>query len=166
MQGVGIVLLCILTAIIYGVLHDQVTARLCVEYFTVGHPQFFGTDDPTLLAFGWGIVATWWVGLILGGLLAIVARAGVRPKRNVWDLYRPLIVLVLVTGCCALIAGVCGWLLAEMGMVQLVGEFARKVPPEKHAAFIADIWAHSASYIVGAVGGIVVMVQTWRSRHD
>ena len=33
--------LCILSAIFYGVLHDQVTARVCVEYFTIGHPPIF-----------------------------------------------------------------------------------------------------------------------------
>jgi hypothetical protein len=75
METVKIVLLCILSAIIFGILHDQVTARACVEYFTIGHPPIFDTDSPTLLAFGWGIIATWWVGLILGILATSVAPA-------------------------------------------------------------------------------------------
>ena len=58
MRGVGIVALCVLAAVTYGVAHDQVTARVCVEYFTVGHEPIFGTDDPTLLGLGWGILAT------------------------------------------------------------------------------------------------------------
>lgn len=64
----------------YGVLHDLVTAHVCVEYFTVGHPQLFEfeTDSPTLLALGWGVVATWWVGAGLGVPLALVARVGSR----------------------------------------------------------------------------------------
>ena len=33
-----IVILCIIAAIIYGILHDQVTARWG-EYFTIDHPQ-------------------------------------------------------------------------------------------------------------------------------
>jgi hypothetical protein len=28
---------------------------VCVEYFTIGHQPIFHTDDPTLLAFGWGV---------------------------------------------------------------------------------------------------------------
>ena len=32
------------------------------------------------------------------------------------------------------------------------------------AAFLADLWAHSASYLVGFVGGIVLLVRVWRSR--
>ncbi|MBN1395803.1 MAG: hypothetical protein JW959_12345, partial [Pirellulales bacterium] len=72
MEPLKILLLCVDAAIVYGVLHDQVTARVCVEYFTVGHPPVFATDSPTLLAFGRGFIATWWVGLILG-VLAIAA---------------------------------------------------------------------------------------------
>ena len=62
MESLKIILLCVLAAIVYGILHDQVTARVCVEYFTIGHPPIFHTDDPTLLAFGWGVIATWWMG--------------------------------------------------------------------------------------------------------
>jgi len=35
---------CILAAVFYGILHDQITARICVEYFTIGHPIVFGTE--------------------------------------------------------------------------------------------------------------------------
>jgi hypothetical protein len=52
LESLKIILLCIEAAIVYGILHDQVTARVCVEYFTIGHPPIFHTDDPTLLAFG------------------------------------------------------------------------------------------------------------------
>jgi hypothetical protein len=44
MQLCAIVLLCVLAAVVYGVLHDQVTARICVEYFTIGHLPIFGAD--------------------------------------------------------------------------------------------------------------------------
>ena len=81
MQFIAIVALCVLAAVTYGVIHDQVTARVCVEYFTIGHPPIFGTDDPTLLGIGWGVLATWWVGVILGIPLAAAARLGNRPKR-------------------------------------------------------------------------------------
>src|SRR2546422_871526 len=142
MQSVAILALCTFAAILYGILHDQVTARVCVEYFTIGHPPVFDTDDPTMLGIGWGIIATWWVGLLLGVPLAMVARTGSRPKRNVDTLIRPLIGLLAVMAGCALIAGILGWVLAEYGIVLLGGSLAREVPAEKHAPFIADLWAH------------------------
>ena len=164
MQSIGIVLICIAAAVCYGIGHDQVTARVCVEYFTVGHPPVFGTQDPTLLGIGWGIIATWWVGLLLGVPLAIVARIGSRPKRSVSSLLRPLVWLLAVMAVCALAAGIVGWLLASSSTVFLVGPIARELPAEKHVPFLADLWAHSASYLVGVVGAIIVIVQVWRSR--
>ena len=75
-QSIRIVLMSIAAAIAYGIAHDQVTVRICLEYFTIGHEPVFPTRNPTLLAIGWGIIATWWVGVLLGVPLAIVARAG------------------------------------------------------------------------------------------
>ncbi|MCG3134331.1 MAG: hypothetical protein HMLKMBBP_01636 [Planctomycetes bacterium] len=164
MQSLGIVLMCVVAAVCYGIAHDQVTARVCVENFTVGHPPVFGTDDPTLLGLGWGIIATWWVGLLLGVPLAVVARAGSRPKRSVGSLVRPVGWLLAVMAVCAVLAGIAGWLLASAGAVFLVGPIARELPPDRHVPFLADLWAHSASYVVGLVGGIVVMVLVWWSR--
>jgi hypothetical protein len=108
MHALRIIALCVAAAVTYGVLHDQITSRVCVEYFTVGHPPVFGTEDPTLLALGWA--------------------------------------------------------LASAGAVVLVEPLASRVPREKHAAFLADLWAHSASYLIGFVGGLLVCVRVWRSR--
>lgn len=164
MQSLGIVLMCVAAAVCYGIAHDQVTARVCVEYFTVGHPPVFATDDPTLLGIGWGIIATWWVGLLLGVPLAVVARAGPRPKRSVASLVRPVAWLLAVMAACTLLAGIIGRLLARAGAVFLVGPIAAELPADRHVPFLADLGAHSASYLVGLAGGIVVMVRVWRSR--
>jgi hypothetical protein len=163
-QSLGIVLMCVAAAVGYGIAHDQVTARVCVEYFTIGHPPVFDTADPTLLGLGWGVIATWWVGLLLGVPLAVVARVGSRPKRTVRSLVRPVVGLLVVTGSCALVAGVAGWLLARNGAVVLVGPIADELPADRHVPFLADLWAHSASYLVGVVGGLVMLVRVWRSR--
>src|SRR5262245_4206019 len=164
MQFLAIVALCVSAAVTYGILHDQVTARVCVEYFTIGHPPIFDTDDPTLLGIGWGVLATWWVGALLGIMLAVAARAGSRPGRSAASLVRPVAWLLLLTAGCAFLAGLVGWALASAGAVVLVGPLADDVPPEKHVAFLADLWAHSASYLAGCVGGLVVAARVWRSR--
>jgi hypothetical protein len=164
MQVLAIIALCIFTSVLYGILHDQVTARICVEYFTIGHPPIFPTDSPTLLGIGWGILATWWVGLILGSGLALAARVGRRPPRNVGSLVRPLLILMGVTAMCALLAGVVGHFLADAGVVSLIEPLASRVPADRHVAFLTDLWAHVASYLAGFVGGIVVIILVWMSR--
>src|SRR5262245_9614369 len=120
MQFTGIVLFCVFAAVVYGIVHDMVTARVCVEYFTIGHTPIFGTDDPTVLALGWGFLATWWVGAILGVVLALAAREGSRPPRSLASLVRAVMLLMLVTGACALVAGVIGWFVANQGWVVLL----------------------------------------------
>lgn len=154
----------IAAAIAYGIAHDQITVRICLEYFTIGHPPVFPTRNPTLLAIGWGIIATWWVGVLLGVPLAIVARAGSRPKRTVGTLVRPVVWLLAVMAVFAIIAGLTGWFFASRGMVVLVGPIAEELPADRHVPFLIDLWAHSASYLVGLVGGIVVLIRVWRSR--
>jgi hypothetical protein len=164
MQFIVIVVLCVAAAVAYGILHDQVTARICVEYFTIGHPPIFGTDDPTLLGLAWGFWATWWVGVMLGIPLAVVARVGKLPKVPVLALVRPLTILMVASAVCALIGGVVGMILARNGVVQLLEPMASAVPPEKHVTFLTDLWAHNASYIAGFIGGGLVMLHTWMKR--
>jgi hypothetical protein len=164
MQSLLIVLLSIASAVAYGILHDQVTARVCGEYFTIGHPPVFRTESPTLLALGWGTIATWWCGLILGVPLALIARSGSRPKLTARDLLMPIAVLLACMGLIALIAGVCGYFAARTGRVWLLEPLASTVPEEKHVRFLADLWAHLAAYGTGFIGGIVVWLWVWRER--
>ena len=96
-EAVRIVLFCTGAAIVYGLIHDQITAHLCVEYFSVAHPPVFPTRSPFLLALGWGVIATWWVGLPLGLGLAGVARIGPGPKLALRDLRPTVLWLMLAT---------------------------------------------------------------------
>lgn len=164
MESVRIILLCIASAVVYGIVHDQVTARVCVEYFTIGHPPIFDTDDPTTLAFGWGILATWWVGLFLGILLAVVARAGRWPKRSMCSLIGPIVILMAVSALLALAAGAVGFFLANRGSISLGEPLASRVPPQKRVAFLVDLWAHLASYVAGFTGGVYIIVRIAWSR--
>jgi mutator protein MutT len=164
MEAVKIVLVSIIAAVVYGILHDQITARVCIEYFTIGHPDLFGTESPTLLGLGWGVVATWWAGLFVGLPLAFAARFGSRPKRSATSLLRPVAILLGVMAACAFVAGVLGFVLASSGRIELIGLIAHRVPREKHVWFLADFWAHNASYLSGFVGGVVLALHVWWSR--
>ena len=164
----AIILLCVVAAVLYGVVHDQITARICVEYFTIGHPPVFGTDDPTLLGLGWGVIATWWVGLILGVPLALCSRLGSWPRLGARELAKPLAVMLAVVAVLALIAGVVGHVAATRRWVWLLEPMASRVPADRHVAFLTDLWAHLASYIGGFLGGIMlcayVLVRRARAR--
>jgi hypothetical protein len=164
MQSAAIIFLSIAAAIFYGIVHDQITARICVEYFTIGHPQIFGTNSPTLLGIGWGVVATWWGGLILGVPLAIVSRCGSRPTVSARRLIRPILVLLGCMASAALAAGLAGYIAASAHVVWLTEPMASLVPSERHVAFLTDLWAHLASYASGLIGGTVLIIWSWRKR--
>ena len=150
-----IIVLAILAAIVYGIVHDQITARVCVEYFSVYHPPIFGgTKNPTLLAFGWGVIATWWVGLPLGVMLACCSRFGRLPKLSTRDLMKPLIITLAVLGGIAAIAGFSGYFIAS----SIPPDVPTRLPSERIPFLEADAFAHVASYCFGALLGIALCI--------
>jgi hypothetical protein len=86
------------------------------------------------------------------------------PKRSASDLIRPVAVLMFVTACVAVVAGVVGFVAASNRWVGMVEPRASRIPPEKHVLFLTDLCSHNASYGVGFVGGLVMMAMIWRGR--
>ena len=120
-EGLKIVAFSTLAAIVYGILHDQVTAHLCVEYFSVAHPRVFPTQSPFLLALGWGVIATWWVGLPLGIGLALAARSGAAPRLTLADVRPSVVGLMIVCAVVATISGAAGALSVAFGLADVPG---------------------------------------------
>jgi hypothetical protein len=165
-QVLGIAALCVGAAVLYGILHDQITVRVCPEYFTIGHPPIIKTKSLTLLAAGWGVIATWWMGVILAFPLIIAARAGKLPKRNVRSLIRPVGQLLAIMALGALVSGIAGYFLGRNGTFELLEPLSSHIPPEKHPRFLADLWAHTASYAIGFFGGLFVTARVLWSRRQ
>jgi hypothetical protein len=153
-----------LGAIAFGIAHDLVTANICVEYFTIGHPKVIESQNPIFLALVWGILATWWVGAILGILLSIFNSVGKAPQVSFLIIKRYVITLLLILPFTSLLAGLIGYILALSGAIHFIGELARDVSIKKQPAFLAVGWAHMSSYIVGFVGGIVICMKVWMQR--
>jgi hypothetical protein len=158
-EALKIIFGCILAAVVYGIIHDQITARICLEYFTVFHPPIFPTDSPTLLGIGWGIVATWWAGAVVGALLIIAARAGSNPPMAARRLVPWIIRLTVAMALCALIFGVIGYFWAPIPRTVSI-----EVPASMERRFLAVWWAHNASYDSGFLGGIILCVIVWLRR--
>lgn len=164
METLKIIAFAILAAITYGILHDMVTAHLAVEYFTIGHPKIIESESPFHLALLWGVIATWWVGLILGILLAITARLGRLPKLSLIELRKPILKLLAVMGIFAVVAGTIGYILSKTKVFYLVPHLAQQIAEDRHHLFLTAGWAHGASYLLGFIGGVVLCALTWRKR--
>jgi hypothetical protein len=163
MEALKIAFICVAAAVLYGIVHDQFTARICVEYFTVFHALIFHTQSPTWLGIGWGIVATWWVGVFFSIPLILAARAGSRPALRASELMPSIGRLLLFMAVTAMLSGVTGYALARTGVLDtdwLSFSPSRSV----RCRFIADWWAHTASYASAFVGGAVLCALTYRKR--
>jgi len=163
MGALKIVATCILAAILYGIIHDQFTARICIEYFTIFHPPIFNTQSPTLLGIGWGIIATWWVGAFFAVPMILAARAGARPTLRASQLVRPISALLVFMATCAIVFGTIGYFLARFGILATNWLTFTNSPATRYR-FIADWWAHTASYAAAFVGGTALCVLTYRRR--
>lgn len=153
-----------LLAVAYGIIHDQITARLCIEYFSVAHPPLIPTDSPTLLAFAWGTLATVWIGAILGLFLALVSQSDGRPGISIKAITHHLSILLACMAASAFTAGLLGFELASHSIVSIPADFGNLIPPAHHIPFMAVWFAHGASYLAGIGGGAFLIFRIWTER--
>jgi hypothetical protein len=153
-----------LAAVLFGLVHDQVTVRVCLEYFTVAHETLIASTSPTLLGLLWGVVATWWAGALAGIVVSLAAREGPWPQLGWRHFVKPAAALACAMGLAALLAGIAGYLLTARGIVPIVSDYQDLIAPARHARFMADVWAHLASYAVGLLGGLAIAFQALQTR--
>ncbi len=160
-ESIRIVAMCVLSAMAYGIIHDEITAHLCIEYFTVAHPHIFPTDSPTLLGLAWGVAGTWWIGLLLGAILAFVSRRGTGQKERAGSLAKRVGKLFVVMALAAAFAGALANGIASTTKL-IVPDPA--IPVAKYSIFYSVWAAHLTSYAVGIIGGLLLILSVWRRR--
>ena len=159
-----IVLFSIAAAVVYGIVHDMVTAHLCVEYFSVAHPHVIDSESPVLLALVWGVLATWWMGLGLGLLLAIAARAGSRPPADFNTVRRAVVWVMVISLATAIVFGVTGAALFANGLIAIPPYWAEVIAPDRQLRFMTAASAHQGSYLAATLVGLFMIVRIWRLR--
>ncbi len=164
MKSAQVILFSILAACGYGIVHDQITVRVCPEYFTVAHPPLFHTTSLTLLALCWGVAATAGIGAALGVLLARVSQSGEAAPYPVGRIGRSILVLLAVMGGSAFLAAILGYGLSQRGVLSLPVALTARIPAPLHDRFMAVWFAHGASYLVGLGGGALLCFLVWRAR--
>lgn len=149
--GLGVV-----AAVIYGMAHDLATSKMDLAYFAGnqnhftnvthhGHvtkqlaPEVYYSNSPVLYSLFWGTLATFWVGLPLGGLVGIAARAGdAGKKQSALEVMKPLSIMLAASFGVAMGASALTYLISG-------------------SPFLAAGAAHNASYIAGILGGLGLM---------
>jgi hypothetical protein len=155
----GTVFITIIIAGIYGILNDQITFSISKEYFTKFkylqfgfEPAWFGGDRKTVAVIGF--LATWWVGLLMGIVVASVGlffKDPLKMKRSVMKAVMIIFITAILFGFMGfawgkyylLKAGVNWWLpddLIDKNDYIIVGSI------------------HNFSYLGGAVGLLIALV--------
>ncbi len=156
-EGLKIVGLGVLAAILFGIAHDMVTAHVCVEYFSIGHRNIFGNTTGPAFAYAlyWGVVATWWVGLPLGIAVAIAARLGSWPKLSARTVAYKVGFGIAVLWIAAMLVLA---LTLAMGRTGPLGLYAPQKDKSRRVSdtFLAVGITHEFSYSAGAMIGVVI----------
>lgn len=154
---IGIALSTALFAGVYGAVHDQVSFTISPEYFTkMKFHQFayanFGWP-PRVLAAEVGFLASWWVGLIGGWILARRGLAELVAKQWMY-LPKALVVAGATAAACGTVGATLG-MVASRGDVSDWNEYQRFLDLQDLRGFIVVAYLHWASYL-GGVAGIIV----------
>jgi hypothetical protein len=168
-------------AILYGIANDQITARVCHQYFSEGFHRsmikndsischMIGVTNPTLLGLFWGVAATWWFGLLLGVPVAAAARIGKWPKLEVGDLIKPVGAGIAGLGTMGLAAGIYGYLASYNGCLSLKDVFrmrriAGKTPLDAMDRYIANAYAHDVAYEGGVLVAVGIIAEVLHERY-
>lgn len=169
-ESLKIIAASLIAAVGYGILHDEITARVCLPYFTVLHPDIFHTQSPTLLGLAWGTYATWPVGLVLGILFAICARFGRRPQLALRDLIPLLLRLLGIMAVCATLSAILGYFFGSMPahsyyhLILMNPAIRAGIPVSMEHRFVADLWATIGSFAAGITGGLICCFLIHRRR--
>ena len=106
----------------YAILHDQLLIRVAPTHFTEYHPQIFPTENLTLLAVGYAVVASTGAGMLLGMLFFGFARLGRWPKAGLRSALLRVGAIIGATEVVALAAGLLAVSLRRRGIWMLPRE--------------------------------------------
>jgi hypothetical protein len=166
-----IVSLAPLIAGFYGVLHDQITYSISPEYYTKFKFYHFGLmhegteaifPKPRVEVSIVGFLATWWVGVLIGIVLASVGFIHTDSKHMFIITLKAFMVTILVALLTGLIGLAFGWLYLSDTVVNwwLPDNLNDK------KSFISVGSMHNFSYIGGLIGLIAGVIYSTRQRRN
>lgn len=158
-----IILVATVVASIYGVGHDQVTYSISPEYYTKFKFIQFNLADsaaalhmtqPRSAVVLTGVKATWWMGVLIGVVLGLVAFIFPDADNMFSYALRALGIVLLI----AIVAGVAGGFYGSYVLVGKGVNWWMPVDLKDRGAFITVGSVHNFSYIGGIVGLVVGVI--------
>lgn len=150
----------------YGAVHDQISFTISPEYFTRMKFSQFALEEsalpPRILAAEVGFLATWWVGLIGGWILARVGLADSPPGSRRRRTLKAFAIVVAIAAVCGAIGTAAGWIATGITLEPWL-EIGYALGVDDLRAFVIVAFLHEAGYL-GAALGVLVAVLFVRKR--
>jgi hypothetical protein len=153
------VLFSIIIAIVYGILHDQITYSISPEYFTKFKfeqfglkPEWFGGNRPTVAVIAF--YATWWTGLYIGSGLGFTALIHTSTHNMYIAIKRSIFFVVIVT----VVTGFIGFLYGKLYLSKTDVDWWFPDNLADKAGFITVGTIHNFSYLGGLLGLIAGVI--------
>ncbi len=162
----------------YGIIHDQITYTISNEYYTKFKFIQFGLNNwigenigtetspeiqltnPRLGASIVGIMATWWVGMIIGIVLASIGLI----HRNAKEMFKSTMKAFLLTIGIALLFGVIGFCYGYLFLVKNNPNWSFPENLIDIESFIIVGSIHNFSYLGGLVGLVLGIIYSVRQK--
>lgn len=139
-----------------GIALDLVTAHIWVDYFTVHHPKVVNSTSPTVMAFVWGIGASWWFGAIAAAILWVFNRRRRNPAPE------RLLVRWVIRSLVALWVTMMVILTTAYALIGLLPAGSRRPTFDTDRRAMAVAITHMTEYALGAVVLVVLMILAGR----
>ncbi|MBC2593291.1 hypothetical protein H5P28_03355 [Ruficoccus amylovorans] len=136
----------------YGILHDQYLIRVSARHFTEFHPAIFDTENITLLALGFAVMATFGPGLVLGYLMYAAARLGQRVRAEPGGVFLTVLVLLLLLELIAVSTGQLAPLLNEHDLLPFPPELYPDSTPEILITQTTQLVAYLLAPVLSGLG--------------
>lgn len=158
---------------IYGIIHDQLTYTISPEYYTKFKFYQFGFMDigneaifpnPRVQVAALGFLATWWMGIPIGIILAFVALSLPSGSRIFAVTLRAFLITILV----AFITGLIGLLYGKLRLAKTGVDWWLPENLIDKDNFIAVGSMHNFSYLGGLLGlisGIIYIIKKKKLNH-
>lgn len=148
-----IVIISVILATIYGILHNQISYSISSEYFTKFKFRqfdfyFMGENQPRQTASLVGALSTWWFGLLLGLIIGIVGIF----QRNSKIMWKSAIGAIFRTLAIAIGIGIVGILIGKFLISNLDASWNLPAELNDRKSFLTAGTMHDFSYLGGIIG--------------
>lgn len=170
-----IMLMATISAITYGIVHDLITTQINFDYFASDRthhgpvtrrsfPWVYRSNSRIAYAFLWGTIATWWVGLPLGGIWSMTARAGSSREKLGWrDLIKPTAVFLGGMLATSLVVGYVNYKPGRYNIPERRADLYNK-DASWASSYNMVAYMHNTSYTVGIWGGLAMAYYIYQKR--